>query len=290
MTDKNQHAYGYRTILNKRIVILALTVAALGALYYVINSERYVIPETAAKALNIFLYSGIAVLAVNLILKLTETRFFKMFEGQLDIEERIFITKIYSFALYSIALTFILNHLGLSIQNLTIFLGLIATGLAFAVRDVLVSYLVWFIVLTKKPFRINDYIKIGEDSGIVDRIGTIFITLKPDHCDYDNIKKIPNKLLLDRTITSFGPMSKPVRLPFRLKNLPPDADKKISSCRKTLEKNLRDDESILITIENKDEYFFLVFCGRTSYEREQHIILLVWKTASAHFKKYLVTG
>jgi len=40
-----------------------------------------------------------------------------------------------------------------------------ATGLAFAVRDVLMSFFAWMILLRKKPFRIGDYIRIGEDEG-----------------------------------------------------------------------------------------------------------------------------
>ena len=191
-------------IINRRIILLLFLLCVDGALYY-INRQGYLeIPPDVIKALDIFFAALFSFLIVNIILRFTENRVFHLLEKEVAIEERIFLTKVYKTFLYFMALTVILVAAGFSFQNLTLFLGLIATGLALAVRDLLMSYLVWFVIITKKPFRIGECVRIGDEFGIVRRIGTVFTTLEGEQNGSSRIIKLPNKIILDRTIVNYG--------------------------------------------------------------------------------------
>ncbi len=80
--------------------------------------------------------------------------------SEVEPEQRILIGMLYSFVIYIIATLYLFWYFGLQARNITILIGLFTTGLAFALRDVLMTFLAWILILTKRPFRIGDYIKI----------------------------------------------------------------------------------------------------------------------------------
>ncbi|MFN3556833.1 MAG: mechanosensitive ion channel family protein [Bacteroidales bacterium] len=139
--------------------------------------------------------------ATSLLLRLSIRRVFNLFE---EPEERIFYSKIYSWTVYSIGLFVVLHHFGVSLGNITLFVGLLATGLAFAVRDVLLSFFGWMILLQKKPFRIGDYIRIGEDEGKVLHIGTFYVLLDKTQELPEDFTRVPNRLFLEKSISILG--------------------------------------------------------------------------------------
>jgi small-conductance mechanosensitive channel len=50
------------------------------------------------------------------------------------------------------------------------------------------------LLLTKRPFRISDYIKIGDNEGKVVTIGSFYVFLKPiSYHPKDSLIKVPNK-------------------------------------------------------------------------------------------------
>jgi small-conductance mechanosensitive channel len=83
----------------------------------------------------------------------------------------------------------------------------VATGFAFAIRDVILSYFIWFILLTKKPFKIGDYIRVGDDDsleGLVKHIGLFYVVVDPTPETYEDYFKIPNKMFLEKPIKNYG--------------------------------------------------------------------------------------
>jgi small-conductance mechanosensitive channel len=123
---------------------------------------------------------GIIVVLVSfggatLFIRLTINFTIGKFEGIGQPEERILFSKLYILLVYVLATVIVFLHMGIGIQNVALFLGLTATGFAFAVRDVVLSYIVWFILLTKKPFKIGDYINVAGEEGQVKHIGMFYV-------------------------------------------------------------------------------------------------------------------
>ena len=137
----------------------------------------------------------------------------------MELEQRIIISKLYAISLYSLAIIITVWKAGLSLGNITLFVGLLASGFAFAIRDILLSFFAWFIILNKKPFHMGDYIKIGDDVGLVTRIGTFFFTLeqgrKPEYI------KVPNSIVLGKSLQNLGEGKFVQELLFTLKAIPP---------------------------------------------------------------------
>lgn len=185
------------------------------------DSKSYIhIPSAFNYFLDVALWIVGSLIAVTLFLRLTENRVFRFNDDEIDIEQRILVTKVYSTTLYLLAAAFVFYKLGWRIGDITIFLGLITTGIAFAVRDVINSYFAWFIILTKHPFRIGDYVKIGEEAGTVDRIGTFFVTLQnPGSIDFI---KVPNNTLLTKAIINMGKNRVVHTVKFPIRSIPAD--------------------------------------------------------------------
>lgn len=185
------------------------------------DSKSYVhIPQEFRYILDIALWIVGSLIAVTVLLRLTENRVFRFNDDEIDIEQRILVTKVYSTTLYLLAAAFVFYKMGWRIADITIFLGLITTGVAFAVRDVINSYFAWFIILTKHPFRIGDYVKIGEEAGTVERIGTFFVTLQnPGAIDFI---KVPNNTLLTKAIINMGKNRVIHTVKFPIKSIPGD--------------------------------------------------------------------
>ncbi len=173
------------------------------------------------------------VFLTSVFLRLTIKPFSNWFE---EPEEKIFYRKIYAWSLYSFGFFYVLFNFGVSLGNLTLFVGLIATGLAFAVRDVLISYFAWLVLLRKKPFRIGDYIKIGDDEGKVLHIGTFYVLLDST-CDVkEDYIRVPNKLFLEKSIINLGRTVLQEGIRFQLAGLPTDKKERVDALSQAIHK------------------------------------------------------
>lgn len=160
-------------------------------------------------------------LVFRLIYKFTSHRVESFFDEQ---EERIFYSKIYGWILFTIAAFTVLNLFGLSLNNITLFIGIITTGFAFAVREVLLSFIGWLILLRKKPFRIGDYIRIGDEHGKVVHIGTYYVILDKTSDIPDDFTRIPNRFFLEKSIEKLGKSKSHEKIQLRLEKSPSNKD------------------------------------------------------------------
>ena len=148
----------------KTIILLTIILIISELIYLGFRKEIITIDPVIIKFVEVFLTLIISLLVISVVLRFTSNRVWTMFEKEMELEQRIIISKLYSVSLYSLALLITFWKAGVSLGNLTLFMGLIATGFAFAIRDLLLSFFAWFIILNKKPFQMGDYIKIGEES------------------------------------------------------------------------------------------------------------------------------
>ncbi len=254
--------------LSVSVVVTLLALMVLIGLAYLNRTGIIHLPDTANSIIeSVTLVIG-TFFAASLLLRLTIKRVYNLFD---EPEERIFYSKIYSWSLYSIGIFVILYHFGVSLGNITIFIGLLTTGLAFAVRDVLLSFFGWIILLRKQPFRIGDYIKIGDDEGKVLHIGTFYVLLDRTHELPDQYTRVPNRLFLEKSINKLGKESLQEHLHFQLSQLPPNS--------KEIEESMRNDISALIGVENhilvyfdiRNEKLFLVVKYLVGFENRQEV-------------------
>jgi MscS family membrane protein len=186
----------------RRILLLTGLLILISTVYYMISRNVIKIDPLLIKITGLFFTLVLSLLIASIIIKLTGNKVWNMFEKEMEVEQRIIISKLYSVSLYTLAFIITFWKAGVSLGDFTIFAGLIATGFAFAVRDLLLSFFAWFIILNKKPFQLGDYIRVGEDNGLVTRIGTFFFTLEQYHPE--EYHKIPNSLVLSKPVQNLG--------------------------------------------------------------------------------------
>jgi len=192
------------TAFNKTIVFFAVICALLYAAWYVDESGVLALPPPVTGLAFTLASLLVIYLGASIVVRITAKRFVKILVDSEDVEHRLILTKMYAFIIYLVATAIVLWKLGFSMQNLTIFLGLATTGMAFAIRDILISYFIWFMLLAKKPFRIGDFIRIGEDEGRVQHIGTFYVVLDDSPDTRDDYVRVPNKSFLEKPITNYG--------------------------------------------------------------------------------------
>lgn len=245
--------------INKLILVLGVFLLTITALVMA-NSNGWIALNsgilTAFKTISIILWTYFI---ASIFIKLTQNKAHKLFDESVDIEQKILLSKFYTFIVYSLATAYVLWKMGVTLANITIFLGLIATGLAFALREILLPFFIWFILLTKRPFRIGDYIRIGEDEGKVRHIGTFFVFLDPINTEINETIKIPNKLFLEKQIINYGGLNLPVvlKVPITAVDLK-DCSNKIKTIRTNLLKKYTE-YKINPKIISEKEYVYLFF-------------------------------
>lgn len=81
------------------------------------------------------------------------------------------VTLIARIVLWALGTIFVLSNLGIEVTSLIAGLGVGGIAVAFALQGVLGDLFASFSLYFDKPFRIGDFIVIGDDSGTVEKIG-----------------------------------------------------------------------------------------------------------------------
>lgn len=231
--------------LTRRILFLTVLIVIPAALLMLDTVSYISLPGKTAGYLETGIVVLLSLLVANLILRLTEKRLMNFLRDDFEIEQRIFISRMYRTTLYLIALMVIIKQLGLSLQGLAIYLGLMTTGIAFAVRDILLSYFVWIIILLKKPFRMNDYIRLDDTEGRITHIGTFYLTLDTCVGNENKLIRIPNKIVLNYPVVNLGHEELIYDfVSLHLFSLPPRQDEKLKKLEQAIVKLLPSDKPV----------------------------------------------
>ena len=190
--------------LNRTILLFLIVMLPIIAIDLAGRQEIIPIPDAIVKILEWIIVILVSFGGATLFIRLTINLIAGKFEGIGQPEERILFSKLYILLVYVLATVIVFLHIGIGIQNVALFLGLTATGFAFAIRDVVLSYIIWFMLLTKKPFKIGDYIKVGAEEGQVKHIGMFYVVVDASPDTYADYTKIPNKVFLEKPIRNYG--------------------------------------------------------------------------------------
>lgn len=249
--------------INRSIIIFSITFVIAFGIAYAHKKGIIVLPDAILRPAEVIGAIVIYYLVAAIILRITIKRVIAAFEDNVEIEHKLLLSKAYAAIIYTVATMLTLWKLGVTIQNLAIFFGLMGSAIAFTIRDVLVSYLTWFILLTKKPFRIGDYITIDEYHGKVQHIGTFYVIVDDSPESFDDFIKIPNKIFLEKPIHNYGRGKIPqtIKVPIEraninygqyLKNLSAELKKSIGET--TIPRLDVDKERVYVQVECSTEY------------------------------------
>ena len=267
------------------VVVSLLILVAIQVLVY-LHSKSYIeLPEIVSRTFKSVTLVVAILFFSSLLLRLTIKRVYIFFD---EPEERIFYSKIYSWTLYSIGIFIILHHFGVSLGNITIFIGLIATGLAFAVRDVLLSFFGWIILLRKKPFRIGDYIRIGESEGRVIHIGTFYVLLDKTLDIPEDYTRVPNRLFLEKSIDNLGKTMYHEEIVFQLSDYPALKNELLNDLLNQLNNVLEIREHTNTYIDLRNDKLVLIIKYLVSFEARQKTRSEIIGLAFNKFQKYIV--
>lgn len=265
MTRKKIKEHRFKHLSVWVMVTLAALVIILG-LFYLDIKGVIAVPQTISRNISSILLVIGVLFAVSLVLRITIKRLFNLFE---EPEERIFYSKIYTWVLYGAGIFVILYHFGVSLGNITLVIGLLATGLAFAVRDVLMSFFAWMILLRKKPFRIGDYIRIGEDEGKVLHIGMFYVLLDKTVDLPEDYTRVPNRLFLEKSINNLGKNFFQEQITFQLSRLPENMKEREVELSKAITHLLDRKDYVRVFADIRNEKLCLVVEYLVNFEKKQ---------------------
>ncbi len=219
-------------ILNRMILLFVLVGLPLLLLMIAHRQEIIMVPEIILVFLEAIVIILVSFAIGTIFIRFTLNTIQAHFDSLGEPEEKILLSKVYIGLIYSLALVIIFWQLGIDPRNIAIFLGLITTGFAFAIRDIILSYFIWFILLTKKPFKIGDYINVGDNEGLVKHIGLFYVVVDPTPSNYEDYYKIPNKTFLENPIRNYGCNRIPKTFDFYLKEIPANFEERVENIRK----------------------------------------------------------
>lgn len=81
------------------------------------------------------------------------------------------VTLLARIVLWAVGGLFVLSNLGIEVTSLIAGLGIGGIAIAFALQGILSDLFASFSIYFDKPFRIGDFVVLGTDSGVVERIG-----------------------------------------------------------------------------------------------------------------------
>ncbi|MBI2106622.1 mechanosensitive ion channel [Candidatus Woesearchaeota archaeon] len=249
--------------INRSILVFGIIFFIALGIAYAHKKGLITVPAAILTPVDIISAIVIYYFLAAVFLRLTIKRVIAAFEDNVDVEYKLLLSKMYSLFVYAIATVLTLWKLGVTIGNLAIFLGLMGSAIAFTIKDVLVSYLAWFILLTKRPFRIGDFIKIDDYEGRVQHIGTFHVIVDDSPESFDEFIRIPNKLFLEKPIHNYGKGKIPLSIKVPIEKGIADYDSFLSNLSISLKKSLKiefsdtldaDKERIYVKVECNVEY------------------------------------
>jgi len=168
-----------------------------------------------------------------------------------EIENKLLFSKLIGAIFFGSAIVIILWRLGVTGQNIALVLGFTATGFALSIRDVITSFLAWFVLLTKKPFRIQDSIRIEGLEGKVRHIGTFYVVLDENPESDLDFYKVPTTLFIQKPIRNFQNGYLKDSITVKLKD-PSSWKKKSEKVKSELSSLLSKNATLSLHIEDKE--------------------------------------
>ena len=122
---------------------------------------------------------------------------------------RVGLTKFSKFFLYTLAILFALNSVGIDLTTFAVFSGALGVGIGFGLQRIASNFISGFILLFDRSIRPGDVISIGDRFGWVQALHARYIVVR----DRDGVETlIPNENLITSEVTNWSYTDRIVRL------------------------------------------------------------------------------
>ena len=150
----------------------------------------------------------VGIILVVLLFRKIAQRIVKKYGVNLPKKRQEILIKITNNVVYTIVALAIFAALFAQFATFLPFLALLGTGLAFAIRDVISSFLAWFFIGTKDGFKLGDLIEIDAARGRVLDIRLVHTLLQEtgQRGPTGNVLTIPNKKIFEGKVINFSKM------------------------------------------------------------------------------------
>lgn len=112
-----------------------------------------------------------------------------------------FIRSIANILLWFVTLMVVADSLGINATSLLALVGVLGLAVSLAVKDSLSNLASGLTILSTKPFKVGDYVEIGEIEGTVQDIGLVYTCLNT----LDNRRiLVPNSTVVDEEVINYS--------------------------------------------------------------------------------------
>jgi small conductance mechanosensitive channel len=120
---------------------------------------------------------------------------------EMDITLRQLLVRLVRVLFLALFLIMALQNLGINLLPLIAGLGVAGAGIALAMQGVLSNLAAGLTILFTRPFRVNEYISIAKEEGLVENISLFSTTLS--HVDLSRVV-IPNRKIAGEILHNYG--------------------------------------------------------------------------------------
>ena len=179
--------------------------------------------------------------------------------SQVEKSLHTFIRSMANILLWFITLMVVADSLGINASSLLALVSILGLAVSLSVKDSLSNLAGGLTILGTKPFKVGDYVEIGETGGTVQEIGLVYTKLTT----IDNRRILmPNSLVVDAQVTNY------TTEPLRRVDLTVSAsyDAPVEKVKQTIQGVLKDHDKILL--DYWTVYHDLLEEIKTAFDRE----------------------
>jgi small conductance mechanosensitive channel len=178
--------------MNQHASLLTKIHADLYSIYHrIVTHSAEIVLATATLVLGYIFYRATAVVFRRLLLR----------SRIQDAFARLLIDNVYKALIFVVTVIVAAGQLGLNITAPLAGLGILGIAIGFAAQDSLSNIMAGFLIFFDKPFRVRDYVTIGENYGRVELITMRSTRIRTQDNKYVVIpnQKIINEVLIDHS-------------------------------------------------------------------------------------------
>lgn len=128
----------------------------------------------------------LGLILIKLLLKLLDTA---MRRSALEKTAYTLLRSFFKILLWVLLALILCGMLGINVTSLVALLSVVTLAISLSVQNLLTNVISGIILLASKPFKVGDYVEIGQQSGTVHELGMLYTKiLTLDHC----VVEIPN--------------------------------------------------------------------------------------------------
>jgi small-conductance mechanosensitive channel len=206
---KKKHIYAVSSTREKfYILVYIISLVALIIIHFAFHLDQLGVEKKYIPYLPHLIIGGISVVLVLLLSTLFKISYINNIK---DRASRFNLTRLLHFVSRSILFFILLSVFYKNWYTAVVSLGLLSIVLGFALQTPILSFIGWIYILVRKPYKVGDRIKVGEDTGDVidiDYLDTTMWEIKGENLSTNHpsgsIIRFPNSNILNASVFNYS--------------------------------------------------------------------------------------